>query len=340
MNKFNSISKDEMQEIINQSTSISEVLRKIGLVDYGSNHTRLVSFLKQNDFNTSTLVGRKINRQNKKGVPKKRLSELLTKNSTTQSSTLKKRLIREGLKDCKCEICGLSKWEGYDLSLELHHINGDHYDNRLHNLIILCPNCHSLTTNFRGKNSSIDIVCKNISEQTADDKMKVLIEREEKQKQRKHFKETNKKVKIQTVKSTRYCKYCGKEILGDGLKYCSVDCMNKEINKNKPTKEDLLEKSKEFSSLQQMAVIYNLTSNGLKKWLVNYGIYDVVKENFKQRSFPIIQFSMNLEFIKEWKDANEIEKVLGFNKSHIQQTCRGYQKSSNNFIWKYKKDIN
>ena len=160
------------------------------------------------NFNTKTLVGRTINRQNNKGVPKKRLSEILVKNSTTQSSKLKKRLIREGLKESKCEICGLSKWEGYDLPLELHHINGDHYDNRLHNLIILCPNCHSLTSNFRGKNSSIDIVCKNICEQTADDKMKVLIKREEKDKERKLFRNKSQNIKIEKV--IRYCKQCGK----------------------------------------------------------------------------------------------------------------------------------
>ena len=59
-----------------------------------------------------------------------------------------------------------------------------------------------------------------------------------------------------------------------------------------------------------MAVIYNISSNGLKKWLVGYNIYDEIKQNFKQRSYPIIQYSMDLEFIKEWKDANEIARVL------------------------------
>jgi len=67
-------------------------------------------------------------------------------------SNLKRRLIREGLKPARCEICGISKWLGEPLSLALHHINGDGRDNRLENLQLLCPNCHSQTDNFAGRN--------------------------------------------------------------------------------------------------------------------------------------------------------------------------------------------
>lgn len=59
------------------------------------------------------------------------------------SSVLKKKLIKEGIKEYKCECCGLTTWLGKPIPLELHHINGKHYDNRLMNLIVLCPNCHS-----------------------------------------------------------------------------------------------------------------------------------------------------------------------------------------------------
>ena len=70
---------------------------------------------------------------------------------------LKKRLIKEGYKEDRCEICGWScKRSGENLSTcELHHINGDSHDHRLENLIILCPNCHSLTDNFRAKKRCI-----------------------------------------------------------------------------------------------------------------------------------------------------------------------------------------
>jgi hypothetical protein len=64
---------------------------------------------------------------------------------------LKERLIRARLKDGECEECGLREWRGLPLSLALHHVNGDGLDNRLENLQLLCPNCHSQTANFAGR---------------------------------------------------------------------------------------------------------------------------------------------------------------------------------------------
>lgn len=64
--------------------------------------------------------------------------------SCVKSSKLKDKLIREGFKENKCEICGISTWLGVNIVLELHHKNGNHYDNDLNNLQILCPNCHSI----------------------------------------------------------------------------------------------------------------------------------------------------------------------------------------------------
>ena len=59
---------------------------------------------------------------------------------------LRIKLIRDGIKEEKCEICGRTEWNGYKIPLELHHINGNHYDNSLDNLQILCPTCHALET--------------------------------------------------------------------------------------------------------------------------------------------------------------------------------------------------
>lgn len=65
---------------------------------------------------------------------------------------LKLRLLDAGLKERRCERCGLSEWRGKRLALELHHVNGDGLDNRLENLQLLCPNCHSQTDTWGGKN--------------------------------------------------------------------------------------------------------------------------------------------------------------------------------------------
>ncbi len=65
---------------------------------------------------------------------------------------LKGRLVRAGLLVLRCHECGIEQWRGKPLTLELHHINGDGRDNRLENLALLCPNCHSQTDSWGGRN--------------------------------------------------------------------------------------------------------------------------------------------------------------------------------------------
>jgi len=65
---------------------------------------------------------------------------------------LRDKLIRDGIKEKKCELCGLSTWMGKELPLELHHKDGNHYNNELSNLEIVCPNCHSIQEGNSGAN--------------------------------------------------------------------------------------------------------------------------------------------------------------------------------------------
>lgn len=68
------------------------------------------------------------------------------------SAKLRLKLIAAGLKENKCEECGLETWRGMPLPLELDHLNGNRFDNRLENLKIKCPNCHSQADTNAGKN--------------------------------------------------------------------------------------------------------------------------------------------------------------------------------------------
>ncbi len=86
-------------------------------------------------------------------VPIIPMEDLLVNGRRLSGKHLKTRLFRAGLMEQHCHECGLVEWRGKKLPLELHHINGVHDDNRRENLTLLCPNCHSLTPNYCGKNT-------------------------------------------------------------------------------------------------------------------------------------------------------------------------------------------
>ncbi len=82
------------------------------------------------------------------------IADVLASGRHRSRQHVKVRLFEAGLKDRRCERCGLSEWRERPISLELHHVNGNGFDNRLENLELLCPNCHSQTDTWGGRNKS------------------------------------------------------------------------------------------------------------------------------------------------------------------------------------------
>lgn len=69
-----------------------------------------------------------------------------------QTLKLKKRLLKEGIKENKCDICEITTWNGKPISMQLDHIDGNSHNHKLENLRMTCPNCHSQTETYCGKN--------------------------------------------------------------------------------------------------------------------------------------------------------------------------------------------
>lgn len=136
--------KDELVKLVQTSNSLSEVLIKQGKSVSGTSVKILKEKLSEYNINFSFL--------DKKRIIKKDLNDVLVENSTYKNSFhLLERLYKEGYKECRCEGCGITKWNGKPIRLQLHHINGIHTDNRIENLQVLCPNCHTQTDNWGNK---------------------------------------------------------------------------------------------------------------------------------------------------------------------------------------------
>lgn len=147
-------SDDQFKNAVKESFSIASVLRKIGVRPTGGNYDVAHRRIKSLGLDISHFSGRGHLRGKTHNWAKKTpLNEILIENFMGGITThkLKLRLIKEGILERKCYRCGINEWLGEKLSLELEHKNGNRYDNRIENIELLCPNCHSLTSTYRGK---------------------------------------------------------------------------------------------------------------------------------------------------------------------------------------------
>lgn len=224
MNKYD-WNKEDIESVVKECDSLTDVLKALGVPRRGNNSITLRKKIEEYGIDISHFTyGNKKKRNVAKYIP---ASEYLNTHKPIQSSLLKYKLIFEGYKENKCECCGITEWNGKPLVFQIHHKDGNCNNNNLDNIAILCPNCHSQTSNYRG---------------------------------------------LANQKERYYCIDCGCEIR-KGSKRCP-SCNHKLHRKicDRPTKEQLVESFKELRSYVKVAERYNVSDNGLRKWVKSYGL--------------------------------------------------------------------
>ena len=172
-NKIYKLSDEQFVELLKKSSTISEVLFKLGYTVKGNSWGYSQVKRRMDDLNLgySIFKGKSaVIKTTKLNNVKK--EDILKENCRHQRIVLRRYVIKNNLIPYKCAICGCTEWQGKTLSLELDHINGINNDNRLENLRFLCPNCHSQTSTYGSRNQQL-----NSSEYDIPDNLRKMVEK-------------------------------------------------------------------------------------------------------------------------------------------------------------------
>ena len=167
--KISQIDKKELEKIVKECKTIGEILRYFGLSNKGNNYKTIKGRMEADNIDyshiplgTNACYFHAKNGISFGGVSARPLEEIMVENSNYSRNHLKKRLLKKGILENKCSICGLGpEWNGKGIVMVLDHINGVSNDNRLENLRMVCPNCNSQLPTFAGRKIKTTNNCKD-----------------------------------------------------------------------------------------------------------------------------------------------------------------------------------
>lgn len=252
--KYEMYSIDQLQNFCNKSESYRDLAKLIGYSPDGRGaYVTLKEMIAKYSLDISHFKGQ--GHRKNLGKHKRDISEYLNNNKKINSFELRNRLLEEGYFTYQCCSCGLSEWLNNPIPLELHHKDGNKYNNKIENLELRCPNCHYFTDNYKSKN------------------------------RKKLNKDKN------SDKNLNYCTNCGQLLSGTCKTNMCSKCYLLSIQNNDiPDKETLFNLccKKSFVEIGKM---YGVSDNTIRKWcekngLPRYSSYykNINKLNNKEKS--------------------------------------------------------
>lgn len=271
--------EEEFVELVKKylpvSNSLNHLCNNLGLKGVEGYYKKLKKIIEENNLSTEHFGTLRVEKQNRNQYTAMSDEEFFVNGCGRDGKAIIKRLVEGKYKEYKCEHCGISEWDGKPLRLQVHHINGDHNDNRLENLQLLCPNCHTQTDTYARNNVIKKKGFKIIN------RVNEIMNNAESSFKPKDVKEI--KMRVLPPKEKRYCEFCGKEITSSGDKYCSLECSQKAAIKFDVQSEQLIEDFKELKSFSAVGRKYNVSDNAIKKRCRKLNIFDEIEQYITHR---------------------------------------------------------
>lgn len=310
--KLSEYSAEELQVLLDSSNSYADVLRKIGMSEHGSNTATLRKMIDKYDLDLSKInENRKIekNKQFSRDRQNKKISleEILKDNKPYQSYRLLKRLFEEGYKEKQCEICGISDWMDKEISFHLHHKDGNHNNNLINNLQVLCPNCHSQTNNFAGKGTR---------------KTPKLSKEKEHKKAQRGISEDGQRLYDGYGDYKLLCPVCKKNFMNKLASKCK-ECYDKEIKFPKIPKDELFEIIK-CNTFTSAAKFLNVDRGTVAKWYKYYIDEEKKNGNIMINSDKVPTKEELKEQLHKFKSFVALGNVYGVSDNTVRRWCNIY----------------